>query len=59
MKGRQPGYIPGGKARRLAQSIPRAELHLLEGAGYVYHSERAEDADAAVLDFLDRVEARR
>jgi 3-oxoadipate enol-lactonase len=46
-------------ARRLAEAIPGAELRLLEGAGHVYHSERAEEADAAVLDFLDRVEARR
>ena len=41
------GYI-------LAERIPRAELHLLEGAGHLYHSERADEADAAVLDFIRR-----
>jgi 3-oxoadipate enol-lactonase len=46
-------------ARRLARSIPGAELVLLEGAGHVFHSEQAEAADAAVLSFLDRVEAAR
>src|SRR5205823_13248999 len=41
------GYI-------LAERIPRAELYLLEGAGHLYHSERADEADAAVLDFIRR-----
>ena len=41
------GYI-------LAERIPNAELHLLEGAGHLYHSERAEEADEAVLDFIRR-----
>ena len=38
----------------LAERIPNAELHLLEGAGHLYHSERAEEADQAVLDFIRR-----
>jgi pimeloyl-ACP methyl ester carboxylesterase len=46
-------------ARRLARAIPGAELVVLEGAGHVYHSEQAEESDAAVMDFLDRVEAAR
>jgi pimeloyl-ACP methyl ester carboxylesterase len=41
-------------ARLLAERIPGAELVLLEGAGHLYHSEQAEAADAAVLDFLRR-----
>jgi pimeloyl-ACP methyl ester carboxylesterase len=41
------GYI-------LAERIPRAELVLLDGAGHLYHSERAEETDAAVLDFIGR-----
>jgi pimeloyl-ACP methyl ester carboxylesterase len=45
--------------RRIAQAIPGAELVLLEGAGHVFHSERAEEADQIVLTFLDRVEAAR
>jgi 3-oxoadipate enol-lactonase len=41
----------------LAERIPGAEVFLLEGAGHVYHSEQPGQADAAVLDFLARVEA--
>jgi 3-oxoadipate enol-lactonase len=43
-------------ARLLADRIPGAELVLLEGAGHLYHSEQAEVADAAVLDFVRRHE---
>jgi 3-oxoadipate enol-lactonase len=46
-------------ARRMAAAFPGAELVLLEGAGHVYHSERPEEADGAVLSFLNRVEAGR
>jgi pimeloyl-ACP methyl ester carboxylesterase len=45
--------------RRIAEAIPGARLALIQGAGHVYHSERADEADAAVLAFLDRVEAAR
>jgi 3-oxoadipate enol-lactonase len=41
-------------AKRLAERIPGAELVLLEGAGHLYHSEQAAEADAAVLDFIRR-----
>jgi pimeloyl-ACP methyl ester carboxylesterase len=41
-------------AEILAGRIPGAELMLLEGAGHLYHSEQAEAADAAVLDFVRR-----
>jgi pimeloyl-ACP methyl ester carboxylesterase len=43
-------------ARILAERIPGAELVLLEGAGHLYHSEQAEAADSAVLDFVRRHE---
>jgi 3-oxoadipate enol-lactonase len=43
-------------ARLLADRIPGAELVLLDGAGHLYHSEQAEAADAAVLDFVRRHE---
>jgi 3-oxoadipate enol-lactonase len=46
--------IPPANAELLADRIPGAELRLLEGAGHLYHSEQAEAADAAVLDFLRR-----
>lgn len=41
-------------AKILAERIPGAELVLLEGAGHLYHSEQAAEADAAVLDFVRR-----
>jgi 3-oxoadipate enol-lactonase len=41
-------------AELLAERIPGAELVLLEGAGHLYHSEQAAEADAAVLDFVRR-----
>lgn len=41
-------------AEVLASRIEGAELVLLEGAGHVYHSERAAEADAVVLDFVRR-----
>src|SRR5687768_16470456 len=41
-------------AKLLAERIPGAELVLLEGAGHLYHSERATEADEAVLDFIRR-----
>ena len=43
-------------AKLLAERIPGAELVLLEGAGHLYHSEQAAEADAAVLDFVRRHE---
>jgi pimeloyl-ACP methyl ester carboxylesterase len=41
-------------ARILASRIPGAELVLLKGAGHLFHSERADEADAVVLDFIRR-----
>jgi pimeloyl-ACP methyl ester carboxylesterase len=49
--------VSAENARRMADAIPSAALVLLEGAGHVFHSEFADEADAAVLSFLDRVEA--
>jgi pimeloyl-ACP methyl ester carboxylesterase len=43
-------------AKILAERIPGAQLVLLEGAGHLYHSEQAAEADAAVLDFVRRHE---
>jgi pimeloyl-ACP methyl ester carboxylesterase len=54
MHGSQDQLIDVGNARVLAARIPGAELAILEGAGHVYHSERADQADAIVLDFVRR-----
>ena len=57
LHGTEDRLVAVGNARILAERIPGAELVLLEGAGHVYHSEQPEAADAAVLDFLAKVEA--
>jgi pimeloyl-ACP methyl ester carboxylesterase len=54
--GTEDQAISVANARLLADRIPGAELVLLEGAGHLYHSEQAEAADAAVLDFVRRHE---
>ena len=54
MHGTEDRTVDVANARILAQRIPGAELVLLEGAGHLYHSERAEESDAAVLDFIRR-----
>jgi 3-oxoadipate enol-lactonase len=54
LHGSEDQAISPENARVLAERIPDAELVLLEGAGHLYHSEQAEAADAAVLDFVRR-----
>jgi pimeloyl-ACP methyl ester carboxylesterase len=54
LHGTQDQAIGVGNAKLLAERIPGAELVLLDGAGHLYHSEQAEAADAAVLDFIRR-----
>ena len=58
LHGTDDRLVPVENGRRLASLIPGARLVLLNGAGHVYHSEQPEAADAAVLAFLDDVEAR-
>jgi 3-oxoadipate enol-lactonase len=52
LHGTEDRTISAENARLLAERIPGAELHLLEGAGHVYHAEQPEEADAAVLEFI-------
>jgi 3-oxoadipate enol-lactonase len=54
LHGSEDQAISPENAKVLADRIPDAELVLLEGAGHLYHSEQAEAADAAVLDFVRR-----
>ena len=52
LHGAEDQLIAPANARVLAERIPHAELVVLDGAGHLYHSEQAEVADAAVLDFV-------
>jgi pimeloyl-ACP methyl ester carboxylesterase len=54
LHGTEDRMVSPDNAKLLAERIPRAELVMLEGAGHLYHSEQAEAADAAVLDFIRR-----
>lgn len=54
LHGTEDRLIAPENARLLAEAIPGAELAWLEGAGHLYHSERAAEADAAVLSFVRR-----
>lgn len=54
LHGTEDQMVPVENARILAAHIPGAELALLEGAGHLYHSERAEEADRVVLGFVAR-----
>jgi pimeloyl-ACP methyl ester carboxylesterase len=54
LHGSEDQLIAPSNAEVLASRIEGAELVFLEGAGHVYHSERAAEADAVVLDFVRR-----
>jgi pimeloyl-ACP methyl ester carboxylesterase len=56
LHGTEDRLIPAANAEMLAERIPVARLALLEGAGHNYHSERADEADAIVLEFLREVD---
>lgn len=55
LHGTEDRMVHPDNARLLASRIPGARLVLLEGAGHVYHSEQPEAADAAVLEFVERL----
>ena len=54
LHGTEDRMVASENAELIASRIPGAELVLLHGAGHLYHSERAEEADDAVLDFVRR-----
>ena len=49
--------IPPGNSGMLAELIPHAELHMLDGLGHGYFLEGQAIADALILDFVERVVA--
>jgi 3-oxoadipate enol-lactonase len=59
LHGTEDRMVAVENAGLIAELIPRAELVLFPGVGHVYHSEEAEAADRAVIQFLSRVEAMR
>ena len=54
LHGTRDRLVAPANAERLTADIPGAELHWLQGAGHLYHSEQAAQADAAILDFIRR-----
>jgi len=54
LHGTEDRLVSVDNARVLAERIPGAELRLIDGAGHLYHSERAAESDAAVLEFVRR-----
>lgn len=54
--GRQDPVVPLEVAERLAGTLPRARLHVLEACGHDPPEERPEESLAAVREFLDVLE---
>jgi len=54
LHGTEDQVVAPANAELLAARIPGAELHWLAGAGHLYHSEMAVEADAVVIAFLRR-----
>ncbi len=52
--GTEDKIVPAENSRILAERIPGARLVELEGAGHGFLAEKAEEANAAVMDFLRR-----
>jgi 3-oxoadipate enol-lactonase len=46
--------VPVGNARLLAERIPAAELHIVQGGRHGYFLEYQDEASRVVLDFLAR-----
>ncbi|WP_017624385.1 alpha/beta fold hydrolase [Nocardiopsis chromatogenes] len=54
LHGTDDAFAPAANARLIADRIPGARLHLVEGARHAYFEERAEEANEAVMDHLRR-----
>lgn len=59
LHGRLDRMVPTDRAEQLHAGIPGSTLVVLDGAGHQFHSERAEQVDRLVIDFIERVEASR
>jgi 3-oxoadipate enol-lactonase len=56
--GAEDRYVPPSNARALAEAIPHARLHILEGAGHLVFIERAAEVNMEVSAFLGEGEPR-
>lgn len=50
--------LPVANARRIAQEIPGAQLHILPEAGHLPHEEAPDEVNRLIVDFLAAVPAR-
>jgi pimeloyl-ACP methyl ester carboxylesterase len=53
--GRMDATIPLSQSERLLAAVPGAELRVIEGAGHVPQWEKADEVNAALVDFLCRL----
>jgi pimeloyl-ACP methyl ester carboxylesterase len=56
LHGTQDRLVPRASAEQLHNGIRGSRLVLLEGAGHQLHSERADEVDQLVIDFISKVE---
>jgi pimeloyl-ACP methyl ester carboxylesterase len=54
LHGTADAVVPPENGRILAERIPGARLHLLEGRGHLFFHEALEESAAAVVGFVDR-----
>jgi len=50
--GTEDRYVPLANASALAEAIPKAKLHVFEGAGHLVFIEKAEEVNKEVVSFL-------
>ncbi len=55
--GREDATLPFEQSGRLLRLLPSAEFHCVEGAGHVPQWERADEVNAALIEFLRRHKA--
>jgi pimeloyl-ACP methyl ester carboxylesterase len=44
--------MPSENSRLLAEAIPGARLHMVEGAGHAFYQEKPEEVNRVLLEFL-------
>jgi 3-oxoadipate enol-lactonase len=54
LHGERDILVPVANARRLAEGIPGADLHVFPGVGHAFEYERRDETFAVICDWLDR-----